>query len=42
MKKLENSKNSLEVLKNANFERIEYDDFHLTGVIGQFDLTFEL
>ena len=37
MKKLENFSNCLEVLKSA-----DYNDIYRTGVIGQFNLTFEL
>ena len=42
MKKLENFSNCLEVLKNADFEMADNNDIYRTGVIGQFNLTFEL
>lgn len=42
MKKLDNFTNSLNVLKSADFERANEDKIYRTGVIGQFNLTFEL
>ena len=42
MKKLDNFSNCLNVLKNANFILANNDDIYRTGVIGQFNLTFEL
>ena len=42
MKKLENFSNCLNVLKNADFKVAENDDIYRTGIIGQFNLTFEL
>lgn len=42
MKKLDNFSNCLNVLRNANFELVNQDDIYRTGVIGQFNLTFEL
>ena len=42
MKKLDNFTNSLNVLKSADFERANEDEIYRTGVIGQFNLTFEL
>lgn len=42
MKKLDNFSNCLNVLKNANFTLANNDDIYRTGVIGQFNLTFEL
>ena len=42
MKKLDNFTNSLNVLKGADFERANEDEIYRTGVIGQFNLTFEL
>ncbi len=42
MKKLENFSNCLSVLKSANFELANNDEIYRTGVIGQFNLTFEL
>lgn len=41
MKKLDNFSNCLNVLKNANFILANNDDIYRTGVIGQFNLTFE-
>lgn len=42
MKKLDNFVNSLEVLRKADFSLAENDDIYRTGVIGQYNLTFEL
>ena len=42
MKKLDNFVNCLEILKNADFEMANENDIYRTGVIGQFNLTFEL
>ena len=42
MKKIDNFKNSLEVLKNADYDKVDTDEIYRTGVIGQFNLTFEL
>ncbi|MCC8028890.1 MAG: HI0074 family nucleotidyltransferase substrate-binding subunit [Lachnospiraceae bacterium] len=42
MKKLENFSNCLFVLREANFEMANNDEIYRTGVIGQFNLTFEL
>ena len=42
MKKLDNYSNCLDILKNADFEMANNDDIYRTGVIGQFNLTFEL
>ena len=42
MKKLENFSNCLEVLKSADFEMADNNDIYRTGIIGQFNLTFEL
>lgn len=42
MKKLENFSNCLNVLKNADFSLAENDEIYRTGIIGQFNLTFEL
>ena len=42
MKKLDNFSNCLDILKNADFEFANNDDIYRTGVIGQFNLTFEL
>lgn len=41
MKKLDNFANCLNVLKNADFEVANENDIYRTGVIGQFNLTFE-
>ncbi len=42
MKKLENFKNYLAILADADFEMAETNDIYRTGIIGQFNLTFEL
>ena len=42
MKKLENFSNCLAVLKSADFEQANENDIYRMGVIGQFNLTFEL
>lgn len=42
MRKLDNFTNSLNVLKSANFELSSEDEIYRTGIIGQFNLTFEL
>lgn len=42
MKKLDNFLNYLRVLKNADFELADSNEIYRTGVIGQFNLTFEL
>ena len=42
MKKLENFSNCLEVLKSADFNFAEDNNIYRTGVIGQFNITFEL
>ena len=42
MKKLENFSNCLEVLKSADFEMADRNEIYRTGIIGQFNLTFEL
>jgi len=42
MKKLENFSNCLNVLKNADFRLTNENVIYRTGVIGQFNLTFEL
>ncbi len=42
MKKLENFSNCLEVLKTADFELADTNEIYRTGIIGQFNLTFEL
>lgn len=42
MKKVDNFSNCLRVLKNADFELADSNEIYRTGVIGQFNLTFEL
>lgn len=42
MSGLDNFSNCLNVLKSADFEFANNDDIYRTGVIGQFNLTFEL
>ena len=42
MKKLDNFSNCLTVLKNADFKMADNNEIYRTGVIGQFNLTFEL
>lgn len=42
MKKLENFTNSLSILAEADFKLAERNDIYRTGIIGQFNLTFEL
>lgn len=42
MKKLDNFSNCLKVLKSADFEFAGNNEIYRTGVIGQFNLTFEL
>ncbi len=42
MKKLDNFSNSLNILISADFEFANENDIYRTGVIGQFNLTFEL
>ena len=42
MKKLDNFSNCLKILKNADFDLADNDDIYRTGIIGQFNLTFEL
>lgn len=42
MKKLDNFTNCLAILSNADFKFAETNDIYRTGIIGQFNLTFEL
>lgn len=42
MKKLDNFSNCLNVLKGADFGLANENDIYRMGVIGQFNLTFEL
>lgn len=42
MKKLDNFTNCLAILTDADFKMAGTNDIYRTGIIGQFDLTFEL
>lgn len=42
MEKLDNFTNCLNVLKNADYKLADDNEIYRTGVIGQFNLTFEL
>lgn len=42
MKKLDNFANCLDILKQADFELADGNDIYRMGVVGQFNLTFEL
>ena len=42
MKKLDNFSNCLTILRNADFKLADNNDIYRTGVIGQFNLTFEV
>lgn len=42
MKKIDNFNNCLKVLKSADFELANDNEIYRTGVIGQFNITFEL
>lgn len=42
MKKLDNFTNCLAILANADFKMAETNDIYRTGIIGQFNLIFEL
>ena len=42
MKKIDNFVNCLNVLKKADFDNANVDEIYRTGIIGQFNLTFEL
>lgn len=42
MRKLDNFSNCLDVLRGADFAFAEGNDIYRTGIIGQFNLTFEL
>ena len=42
MKKLDNFSNCLTILRNADFKLADNNDIYRTGVIVQFNLTFEL
>ena len=42
MKKLDNFSHCLKILKNADFQLADDNEIYRTGIIGQFNLTFEL
>lgn len=42
MKKLDNFVNCMTILADADFKMAETNDIYRTGIIGQFNLTFEL
>lgn len=42
MKKLDNFISCLSILENANFPFADQDEIYRTGIVGQFNLTFEL
>lgn len=42
MKKLDNFLRCLGILKNADFSKAQDDEIYRTGIVGQFNLTFEL
>lgn len=42
MKKIDNFSNRLAILADADFKLAETNDIYRTGIIGQFNLTFEL
>ncbi len=42
MKKIDNFSKSLHVLQSADFELVHKDEIYRTGIVGQFNLTFEL
>lgn len=42
MKKLDNFANCLDILKQADFDLADSNDIYRMGVVGQFNLTFEL
>lgn len=42
MKKLDNFSKCLSILRGADFKLAENNDIYRTGIIGQFNLTFEL
>ena len=42
LKKLDNFANCLDILKQADFELADSNDIYRMGVVGQFNLTFEL
>ena len=42
MKKLDNFANCLHILADADFKMAETDDIYRTGIVGQYNLTFEI
>ena len=42
MKKLDNFSNCLKILKTADFEMVNNNEIYRIGVVGQFNITFEL
>lgn len=42
MKKLDNFANCLHILADVDFKMAETDDIYRTGIVGQYNLTFEL
>lgn len=42
MKKMDNFLNCLDVLKQADFSLAAENEIYRTGIVGQFNLTFEL
>lgn len=42
MKKIDNFSASLDALKTADFEQAKESAIYRTGIVGQFNLTFEL
>jgi nucleotidyltransferase substrate binding protein (TIGR01987 family) len=42
MKKLDNFSKCLEVLKSADYTLADNDEIYRTGIVGQFNLTFEM
>ena len=42
MKKLDNFENCLDILKQADFDLADSNDIYRMGVVGQFNMTFEL
>lgn len=42
MKKIDNYKGCLDILEKADFSKADEDAIYRTGIIGQFNLTFEL
>ena len=42
MKTLDNFSNCLAILKSADFKLADNNEIYRTGIIGQFNLTFEL